>query len=61
MTLNNPLESIYFITFPEDTVLSKDAFQIDTTIPLPVQKKITKHQDSSTQMKLHKNKFLQEF
>lgn len=39
MTPNNPLESIYFITFPEDTVLSKDAFQIDTTIPLPVQKK----------------------
>lgn len=39
MKTNNPLDSIYFISFPEDTKLSKDLFQLDTSIPLPVQKK----------------------
>jgi len=39
MSSSNPLDSVYFVNFPEHFTLSKDAFQIDTTIPLPVQKK----------------------
>lgn len=39
MKPNSPLESIYFITLPEGFELSKNAMHIDTTIPLPVQKK----------------------
>lgn len=39
MKPDSPLESIYFINLPEGFVLSKDAFQLDVTIPLPVQKK----------------------
>ncbi len=35
----NPLDSIYYIQLPEDFKLSEKAFQIDPTIPLPVQKK----------------------
>ena len=35
----SPLDSVYFITLPEDFKLSNSAFHIDTTIPLPVQKK----------------------
>lgn len=35
----NPLESVYFIQIPEDFKLSDAAMHIDTTIPLPVQKK----------------------
>ena len=37
----NPLESVYFITLPEDFTLSSKAMHIDPTIPLPVQKKDT--------------------
>lgn len=33
------MDSVYFVNFPEHFSLSKDAFQIDTSIPLPVQKK----------------------
>nr|WP_318659883.1 tetratricopeptide repeat protein [uncultured Treponema sp.] len=39
MKPDNPLESIYFINLPENFSLSEKAFPIDTTIPLPVQKK----------------------
>ena len=39
MNSSNPLDSVYFVNFPEHFSLSKDAFQIDTSIPLPVQKK----------------------
>ncbi len=39
MKPNSPLESIYFITLPDGFELSKEAFPLDTTIPLPVQKK----------------------
>lgn len=39
MKPNSPLESVYFITLPEGFELSKEAFQLDVTIPLPVQKK----------------------
>lgn len=35
----SPLESVYFINLPEDFKLSSSALQIDTTIPLPVQRK----------------------
>lgn len=37
MNPNNPLDSIIFITLPEEFKLSKEALHIDTTIPLPVQ------------------------
>lgn len=39
MKPNSPLESIYFITLPDGFELSKEVFPLDTTIPLPVQKK----------------------
>ena len=35
----SPLESVYFINIPEDFKFSANAFKLDTTIPLPVQKK----------------------
>lgn len=35
----SPLDSVYFIDIPEGFTLSDKAFQLDTTIPLPVQKK----------------------
>ncbi|MBQ0050769.1 MAG: tetratricopeptide repeat protein [Treponema sp.] len=35
----SPLDSIYFINLPEDFKLSSQAMHLDTTIPLPVQKK----------------------
>ncbi|WP_296321635.1 tetratricopeptide repeat protein [Treponema sp. UBA3813] len=35
----SPLDSVYFINIPEDFSLSDKAFHLDTTIPLPVQKK----------------------
>ena len=37
MNPNNPLNSVVFITLPEDFEISKKAMHIDTTIPLPVQ------------------------
>ena len=35
----SPLDSVYFIDIPENFALSDKAFHLDTTIPLPVQKK----------------------
>lgn len=40
MSSQNPLESIYFITIPENFIQSEDAFKIDISIKLPVQKKV---------------------
>ena len=40
MNSKNPLESIYYITIPENFIQSENAFKIDTSIKLPVQKKI---------------------
>lgn len=40
MSSQNPLESIYFITIPENFIQSEDVFKIDTSIKLPVQKKV---------------------
>ncbi len=39
MNPSNPLDSIYYITLPENSVFSSKATHIDPTIPLPVQKK----------------------
>lgn len=39
MNPSSPLESLYFINLPEDFKLSSQAMHLDTTIPLPVQKK----------------------
>ncbi|MGP1512047.1 MAG: tetratricopeptide repeat protein [Treponema sp.] len=39
MGLSNPLESVYFITLPDDFKLSEYTLKIDKTVPLPVQKK----------------------
>lgn len=39
MNPTSPLDSVYFINIPEDFSLSDKAFHLDTTIPLPVQKK----------------------
>lgn len=41
MNPTNPLESVYFISLPENFDLTSATFQIDKTIPLPVQKKDT--------------------
>ena len=40
MSSANPLDSVFFITLPEDYSLPENAFKIDTTIPLPVQSPI---------------------
>ncbi|MCR5698058.1 MAG: tetratricopeptide repeat protein [Treponemataceae bacterium] len=34
---SDPLNSIIYVTLPDDYVLPKDAYKIDTTIPLPIQ------------------------
>jgi len=39
MTSQNAMDSIYFIQIPEGFQLSQNALKIDTSIPLPVQKK----------------------
>ena len=36
--MQNPLDSIVYITIPENFTVPANAFQIDVTIPLPVQK-----------------------
>ena len=41
MNPSNPLESIYFINIPKLDLTSCNSFEIDPTIPLPVQKKIS--------------------
>ena len=46
MNQKNPLDSIYFINLPENFKFSQAAMQIDSTIPLPVQKKIDGDPDS---------------
>ncbi len=40
MSSTNPLESIFYITLPENYSLPENAFKIDTTIPLPVQSSV---------------------
>ncbi len=40
MNKKNPLETVYFVNLPENFNFSNAAMQIDTTIPLPVQKKV---------------------
>lgn len=40
MNPTKALESIYYISIPEDFVASDNAFQIDKTVKLPVQKKV---------------------
>lgn len=39
MNLSNPLESIYYITIPQDFIPSDSSFKIDSSIKLPVQVK----------------------
>ncbi len=39
MNPTSPLDSVYFISLPEEFKLSSNAMHIDPTIPLPVQKK----------------------
>ena len=46
MSTSNSLESVYFMTLPENFSFSKNAFPLDTTIPLPVQKKQKDDPDS---------------
>jgi len=41
MNPNSPLESVYFISIPENFVQGNEAFKIDPTIKLPVQRKPT--------------------
>lgn len=45
MNSTNPLESIFFITLPENYSLSENSFKIDTTIPLPVQSPVKNPKD----------------
>lgn len=46
MNPSNPLESVYFISLPENFDLTSTSFQIDKSIPLPVQKKESDTTDS---------------
>ena len=46
MNPSSPLDSVYFITLPEDFKLTDKAFHLDTTIPLPVQKKESQDSDN---------------
>ncbi len=39
MAQSNPLDSVFFVSLPEDINLSNHAMNIDPSIPLPVQKK----------------------
>ncbi len=39
MNPSSPLDSLYFIELPEDFKFSSEVIHLDTTIPLPVQKK----------------------
>lgn len=39
MNPKNPLDSIFYITIPEDFAFSHEAMKVDAKIPLPVQKK----------------------
>ena len=39
MNPSSPLDTVYFITLPDNFELSKNAMHIDPSIPLPVQKK----------------------
>ncbi|MCQ2585105.1 MAG: tetratricopeptide repeat protein [Treponema sp.] len=39
MNPKNPLDSIFYITIPEDYAFSHEAMKVDAKIPLPVQKK----------------------
>lgn len=39
--MQNPLDSVVYITIPENFTVPANAFQIDVTIPLPVQKTAT--------------------
>ena len=39
MKANNPLESVYFISLPENFKSENSEIQIDPTVQLPVQKK----------------------
>ncbi len=41
MNPSNPLESIYYINIPKLELTTSNAFEIDPTIPLPVQKKVS--------------------
>lgn len=45
MSSTNPLESIFYITLPENYSLPENAFKIDITIPLPVQSPINNPED----------------
>ena len=51
MKPTNPLESIVFITLPEDFQISKAAMHIDTTIPLPVQLPLGTDKDAKFDIK----------
>jgi tetratricopeptide (TPR) repeat protein len=46
MTQKNPLDTVYFITIPENFKFSEHAMAIDPSIPLPVQRKSV--EDSET-------------
>ena len=45
MNPSNPLESIYFVNIPKLDLSSCNSFEIDPTIPLPVQKKPGQSED----------------
>ena len=58
MSSSNPLDSVYFVNLPEQFSLSKDAFQIDPSIPLPVQKKDGQKEDGFNPTELTEEQIL---
>ena len=58
MNGSKQLESIYYITLPENFSLSKNAMHIDTSIPLPVQKKESDSADNFNMAELTEEQIL---
>lgn len=58
MNLSKSLDSIYYITLPEEFKFSSAAMQIDVTIPLPVQKKEEGDADSFDMKSLSEEQIL---
>ena len=58
MNLSKSLDSVYYITLPEEFKFSSAAMQIDVTIPLPVQKKEEGDADSFDMTSLSEEQIL---
>ena len=58
MSTDNPLETLYYITLPENFKMSKNTLKIDPSIPLPAQKKDNNSPDSFNMEELTEEQIL---